>query len=135
MGPSWSEVRCSARVDLLMSEPPFGQQEPAVSEVTLVTQNSGVAIHPVIVEWSERKIWIVYKLLIGDPSRVTTIKTTGVEIECQQLVLVWSPAYIQICLPQIVLAVVTLPVCSHVSAVQTKFQRPHGFLNYIIGGI
>jgi len=81
MRRSGIEVRRSARVDLLMSEPPFRQQEPAVSEVTLVTQNSGVAINPVIVKWSERKIWIIYKLLIGDPSRVTTVKPTGVELE------------------------------------------------------
>ena len=82
MGHSWSEVRPSACVDLLMSEPTFGLQEPAVSKVTFVPENSRVPINPVIVVWSERKIRIIYKLLVGDPSRVTTVKPTGVEIEC-----------------------------------------------------
>ena len=64
-----------------MSKPSFGLQKPAFSEITLVSENSSVSINPVIVEWSERKIWIVYKLLIGDPSRITPVKPTGVEIE------------------------------------------------------
>ena len=135
MGRSWSVVCRGARVDLLMGEPSFGLQKPAFSKVTFVSENSRVPINPVIVEWSERKIWIVHKLLIGDPSRVTTVKPAGVEIECQQLVLVRPLAQVEISLPQIVLAVVTLPIRSHVPAVQTKFQRPHGFLNHIVSGV
>ena len=65
MGRSWIDVRRSARVDLLMGEPPFGLQKPAFSKVTFVSENSRVSINPVIVEWSERKIRVVHKLLVA----------------------------------------------------------------------
>src|SRR5215813_585878 len=80
MRRSRSVVRRSACVDLLMSEPSFGLHKPAASKITLVPQNSRVPVNPVIVEWSERKIGVVHPLLVRDASRVTAIKSTGVEV-------------------------------------------------------
>ena len=88
-----------------------------------------------MIERRERKVRVVYPLLIGDPSRITAGKPARVEIECQQLVLVRSVAYVKIGLPQIVRAVIPLPVRTHVPAIQTKFQRPHRLLNHIESGI
>ena len=110
MRRSWIEVCRCARVDLLMGEPSFGLQKPAVSEVALVSENGRVPINPVMIVWSERKVLVIYKLLISDPSWITAGKATGVEIECQQLVLVRPLAQVEIGLPQIVPAVIPLPV-------------------------
>src|SRR5262249_46060220 len=62
-------------------------------------------------------------------------KPAGVEIECQQLVLVGSPADVEISLPQIVRTVIPLAVRTHISAIQTKFQRTRCLLNRIKRGI
>src|SRR5262245_24475413 len=109
MRPSWSVVCRGARVDLLVSKPPFDLQKPACSKVTLVPENSRVSVDPVLVERSERKIRVVYPLFVRDASWITTVKPTGVELEGQQLVLVRPPAHIQISLPYIILAIVALP--------------------------
>ena len=53
-----------------MGKPSFGLQKPAVSKVAFVSENSRVPINPVIIVGSERKVWVIYKLLIGDPSRL-----------------------------------------------------------------
>ena len=99
MGRSRSVVRRSARIDLLMGVPPFDLQKPACSKVTLVSENGRVPINPVIVEWSERKIRVVHPLLVRDASWVTAVKPAGIEIECQQLVLVRPLAHVEISLP------------------------------------
>src|SRR4029077_711226 len=113
-----------------MGKPSFGLQKPAVTKVAFVSENSRVPINPVIIVGSERKVLVIYKLLIGDPSRITTVKPTGVEIECQQLMLVRPIAQVEISLPQIVLAVITLPACSLVPGIKAKFQRTHSLLNH-----
>src|SRR4029077_683431 len=118
-----------------MGKPSFGLQKPAVTKVAFVSENSRVPINPVIIVGSERKVLVIYKLLIGDPSRITTVKPTGVEIECQQLMLVRPIAQVEISLPQIVLAVITLPACSLVPGIKAKFQRTHSLLNHIVSGI
>jgi hypothetical protein len=82
-----------------MSKPPLSLQKPAASKVTFVSENSGVAIYPVVVVGSVRKVRIINPLLIGDAARIATVKTTGIEIECQQLVLVRPVAQIEISLP------------------------------------
>ena len=123
MWRSWIVVRSGSRVDLLMSEPSFRLQKPAVSKIAFVSENSRVPIDPVMIERRERKVRVIYPLLIGDPSRITAGKPAGVEIECQQLVLVRPVAYVKIGLPQIVRAVIPLPVRSYVPAIETKFQR------------
>ena len=110
MRRSWIVVCRGSRVDLLMSEPSFRLQKPAVSKIAFVSENSRVPIHPVMVEWGERKVRVVYPLLIGDPSRITAGEPALVESECQQLVLVGPITNIEISLPQMVPAVVTLPV-------------------------
>ena len=110
MRRSWIEVCRCARVDLLMGKPSFGLQKPAASKVAFVPENSRVPINPVLIEWSERKVLVMNKLLIGDPSRITTVKATGVEIERQQLVLVRPPTHVEIGLPQIVPTIITLSV-------------------------
>ena len=135
MRRSWIEVCRSARVDLLMSQPPLGLQKPALSKVTFESENSRVPVNPVVVVWSELKIWVVYPLFVRDASWVTAVKPAEVEIECQQLVLVRSIAQVKVGLPQIVLAVITLPVCSHVPGIKSKFQRTHRFLNHIVGRV
>ena len=122
-------------LDLLMGKPPFGLQKPACSKVMFVSQNSRIPVNQVIVEWSERKIWVVDPLLVRDASRVTAIKTTGVEVERQQLVFVRPPAEVEISLPYIILAVVALPIRAHIPSVQTKFQRTDRLLNHIVSGI
>ncbi len=135
MRRSWIVVCRGSRVDLLMSEPSFRLQKPAVSKIAFVSENSRIPIDPIMVEWGERKVRVVYPLLIGDPSRITTVKPGGVEIECQQLVLVRPIADVEISLPQLVLAVITLPVCGHEPAINAKFQRSHSLLNHIVIGI
>src|SRR6478609_1548452 len=135
MGRSRNVVRRSARIDLLMGEPTFDLQKPACSKVTFVSENSRVPIDPVVIEWSKRKIGVVHPLLVRDAAWVAAVKSAGVEIECEQLVFVRPIAHVKVSLPQIVLAVIALSVCSHVPSIQSKFQRTHCFLNHIVGGI
>src|SRR5215813_12879690 len=82
MRRSWIVVCRGPRVDLLMSEPSFRLQKPAVSKIAFVSENSRVPIDPVMVKWGERKVRVVYPLLIGDPSRITAGEPAGVKIEC-----------------------------------------------------
>src|SRR5262245_4263778 len=135
MRRSWIVVSRGPRVDLLMSEPSFRLQKPAVSKIAFVSENSRVPIDPVMVEWGERKVRIVYPLLIGDPSRITASEPAGVKVECQQLVLVGPITDVKIGLPQIVRAVITLSVRSHVPTIKAKFQRSNSFLDHIVSGV
>ena len=128
MGRSRNVVRRSARIDLLMGVPTFDLQKPACSKVTLVSENSRVSINPVIVEWSKRKIWVVHPLFVRDASWITAVKPAGVEIECQQLVLVRPLAEVEISLPQVVLAVIRvgrlLALTRHQSEIPTDPWPP-----------
>jgi hypothetical protein len=83
----------------------------------------------------ERKVRVIYPLLIGDPSRITAGKPARVKIERQQLLLVRPVAYVKVGLPQIVRAIIPLPVRTHISAIKTKFQRALRLLNRIESGI
>ena len=92
-----------------MSEPSFRLQEPAVSKVTFITENSRVPINPVMIVRSGRKVLVIQKLFVRDPSRIAAVKSAGIKIKRKQLVLV-PVAQVEIGLPQIVRAVITLPV-------------------------
>jgi len=93
-----------------MGEPSFRLQEPPVSKVTFVTENCRVPINPIVIVRGWRKVLVIHKLLVRHPSWIAAVKPAGVEIECQQLMLVRPPADVEIGLPQIVRAVITLPI-------------------------
>ena len=108
MRRSWIEVRRCARVDLLMGKPSFGLQKPAVSKVAFVSEYGRVPINPVMIVRSGRKVLVIQKLFVRDPSRIAAVKPAGIKIKRKQLVLV-PVAQVEIGLPQIVRAVITLP--------------------------
>ncbi len=49
VGVGAAEIPRATRIDILVGEPAFGLEEPAVAELRFVTENAGVAIDPVVV--------------------------------------------------------------------------------------
>ena len=99
-------------------------KQPAVAELMLVTQHYRVTVDPVIIVWRRRKVRITLKLLKRQPAWIAAIEATGIKIERPELMLVRSIPNVKIGLPQIKLAVVTLPIRAYVAPSRRSSNGP-----------
>ena len=93
-----------------MRVPTFGLHEPAVSEFQFVAKNRGVAIDPILVVRGGRKILIGVELKNVYLSRIAAIESAGVDIQRDQLLIIRAVAEIPVGLPDVIVAVVALPL-------------------------